>query len=504
MADNENNDWLAEYRKRAGYEKKKGAFAKAALGHNCNSRFRKWCKYETMPNDQTFERLAQALCQMGVEVTSEKLKKDRERGFRIHQRKQLRQTPIDPTLIANALEACSLKLGCDNYQVAAEKVLGCLTDETQLSVHLNSVIQQPLKKAIADSQTGEQLKNIRYLVAAIALSALVPAGEWKNGRELRVQGATRAWALRILIDDHNRRNVAGYDQKMIMTAIGAESMVKLDDASTRSVKIPRTKVDPEDLWGRLHEIVENLVNAVNLTSAIGRMCPALDYEGEHKDFKTYCTELNLHLGNTNLDSEHVFNYAVNKQPGNVTNELLRLLPNLRLFVCHEGETALPVLKVPERELESWIAYMLTKIKQREEAIKHRSSNESKSEEKPMKSKNTNVNVAISTDGGDSNVLVAANEGMNHQQIAAPQELGNSLREILKSIDADNPHHQDLRFDVEGMLAKEEAGEAQPASGKKRLEVHLKTLKDIVGTSDTLVKLVGKAINIWDKVMGVIS
>ncbi len=504
MTGNENNDWLAEYRKRAGFEGKKDAFAKATLNHSDYSRFRKWCKYESTPSDRTFKRLAQALCKMGVEVTAEELKEAYNRGFRNHQLNLLRQKPVDPTLIANALEACSLQLGCDNYQAAAEKIIGCLTDKTQLSAPLNRMIQQPLQKAIVASQTGEQLRNIRYLIAAIALSALVPVDEWKNGCELRVQGVERAWALRILIDDHIRRNVDRYDQKMIMTAIEAETMTQLDSASTRSVEIPHTKVDPEDLRGRLHEIVENLVNAANLTSAIGVGCPALDDGDNHQAFRTYCVELNLHLGNTNLDSAHVFSYAVNKQPGNVTSELLRLLPNLRLFVCQEDETALPVLKVPERELESWIAHMLTRIKQRKDAIKHRSSKPNRSKEKPMESKNTDSIKITVKSGGDSNVSVAANGGVSHQQINVPRELGDTLREILKSTDAANPDHEDLRFDVEGMLAKEKTGESLPASGRKRLKGHYKTLKEIIGTSDTLVKLVGKAVDIWDKATGVIS
>ncbi len=504
MVDDGNNDWLAEYRNRAGYENKQDAFAKATLDHGDYSLFRKWCKYKSTPSDQSFGRLAQALCKMGVEVTAEELKESYDRGFRIHELNLLRQKPVDPTLIANALEACSLQLGCDNYQAAAEKVIGCLKDETQLSAPLNRTTQQPIQNAINNSCNDEQLRNIRYLIAAIALSALVPVSEWKNGRELRVQGATRAWALRILIDDHNRRNVSGYDQKMIMTAIEADTMTQLDNASTRSVAIPHTKVDPEDLWGRLHEIVENMVKAVNFTSEIGGGCPALDDEENHQAFKTYCGELNLQLGNTNHDSAHVFNYAVNKQPGNVTNELLRMMPNLRIFVCQESETALPVLKVPERELESWIAYMLTRIKQREEAIKHRSSNVNRSKEKPMESKNTDsISITVKS-GGDSNVSVAASGGVSHQQINPTRELGNTLREILKSTDAGNSDHEDLRFDVEGMLAKDKAGESLPASGRKRLEGHYKTLKEIVGTSDTVVKLVGKAVDLWDKATGVIS
>ncbi|WP_177421158.1 hypothetical protein [endosymbiont of Lamellibrachia barhami] len=503
MADDGNNDWLAEYRKRAGFEKKQDAFAKA-VGQRDYSRIRKWCKYKSTPEEQTFTKLSSALCGMDVEVTAEELKEAYARGFQIHKLNLLKQKPVDSTLIANALDACSLQLGCDNYQAAAEKVIGCLKDETQLSAPLNKTAQQPIQKAIAASQTGQQLQNIRYLIAAIALSALVPVGEWKIGRELRVQGVTRAWALRIVIDDHNRRNVADYDQKMIMTAIEAKTMTQLDNASTRSVVIPHTKADPEDLWGRLHEIVENLVEAVNFTSAIGK-CPALDDEENHQAFKAYCEELNLHLGNTNQDSEHVFNYAVNKQPGNVTNELLLLLPNMRLFICREGETALPILRVPERELEAWIANMLIKIKQRQEALKHRSSTENRSKERPMESKNRDsISITVHNTGGDSSVSVAASGGVSHQQINATQKLGNTLHEILKSTDAGNPHHEDLRFDVEGMLAKEKAGEPLPGSGRKRLEGHYKTLKEIVGTSDTVVKLISKAVDIWDKATGVIT
>ena len=416
--------------------------------------------------------------------------------FEREKREHLRQ-PIDTQHIVAAMTLAGTTLGYPDVDTAVTAVTACLRSGRSVQVALNQEFQSVLEGLIAESDSDERLQQLRYLVACIATAAVLPRQRWTDGCEIRVGGEGQAWALRALVDDHNRRTVRNYQPKMILTLIRARNVTQLEPPQHCTVEIPPPKAD--ELYGRLHEIVGHIADTGNLGPVLERDCPALDGSNGHQDFKDYCGEVDLYLGGTNGTAEHLLCFSLQNLAQTVIDELFLLIPNLRFFLHQQDAMALPVLRVSEKQLGAWVARLFRLMDARAtELLEGKRAVEDSlipTQETPMTNQQAgDVTVTVIT-GRNINAAVAAAHSTTTQTIGEAKALGDALQAIFEHTDAADPEHADLRFDVEAMLAKAAKGEPLPETGKQRLQRYT----DQVGLGEKLLGLVNKAVDLWDRI-----
>lgn len=280
--------------------------------------------------------------------------------------------------LTNALELCDTRLGYESLGVATRTIADCLSDKANVLTRLSEAVLSPLEELINHASTQKRLDDLRFLLGNIAMAAVLPRKAWevtdgaqatKKGWELRVASRGNAFAMRMTIERHNSQSVHKYNVRQAMRFFKAENSDQLTTALHCAIEFPETK--QEDVIGRVHEIVTNIVTTANLQSKLGADCPDLDDATQHQAFKDYCKGVDRQLEMSKATPEHVFCFSMKNESRETRAELFEFLPSLRLFLCDSDPAALPLLTVDEDDLEAWFATVLTKIQNKEEQLLRR-------------------------------------------------------------------------------------------------------------------------------------
>lgn len=481
------NNWLKPFRIAAGFRKRQ-ALAKAINVHD--KTLQRWENYQTSEGIR-FSSLA-----VELKVSEEQLRAAHEAGLAAHRIEQKKQTPIETKYVVAAIDDCPeilretlfSRLNVGDSYAAANTIVGFIDIKQSRIDEIVQLFNQPIATAIAVSTTHAELDAIRTLIAAIAMAMVVPNQDIHRGGVLQVQGTQQAWALRMFVD---------LSTGLLMTAIDAKNEVELSNESARAVCVSLPKVEPEDVWNRVREVVNQIANEAFVSEEFDD-CPLPNHDNDHKGLREFCEKLNKRLLQTNAMETHTFAY-VHEEANDVTTEVLDLLRSLRLLVCVHNAQAFPVLRVNEDELESWIANSLFALQLRREKLND-SESTLRTRENTMKDAASQTFVI----NGGTNSLSTTSNGVaistQHNLSDGYKQLIEVLHNILKQTDPDKAEHRQVRADVNEIISHQKTTGQLPANGKN----WLKETTDKLNVADKALKLVEQATTLWDKLPGVVS